>query len=226
MISGSEYNIRVRLAALLAVAAGIAAGMAGAASAIEAFGRKWAVPEAADWSLSREDGVEGLHLARARGPLPGPRRPIQFALAPPHALNYTRLTLEADVKPLGRSLLVVVAWRDEAHFDYVHLSTDRAAEQPMHNGVFHVYGGERVRISPEEGPASFLQSGRWFHVAVTHDATTRTITATVDGQAVPSLRAVDLSLGPGLAGFGTFDETAAFRNVRVTTAAMAGNGPF
>lgn len=214
-----SYNVRVRLLALLALAIGVAS----AADTIEAFGRKWTVPAASDWNVAQEDGAEVLYLAKARGPLPGPRRPIQFALAPPDALNYTRMTLDADVKPLGRSVLIVFAYRDEGHFDYVHLSTDVSI--PVHNGVFHVYGGERVRISAEEGAPAFPQSGRWYHVTVTHDAVTRTVTATVDGRPVPALRAVDLSLGPGKIGFGSFDETGAFKNVRVTTTAVAGDGP-
>ena len=83
-----------------------------------------------------------MRLVTSRGPLPGPRRSIQFALT--DVPNYRRLTVEADVQPLGRSLLIVVAYRDPAHFDYAHLSTDTAEDQPVHNGIFHVYGGERV----------------------------------------------------------------------------------
>ena len=125
------------------------------------------------------------------------------------------LTVEADVMPLGSSLMIVFAYRDEAHFDYAHLSTDQAAAQPVHNGIFHVYGGERVRISAEKGPASFAARGRWYHVKLTHEANTGAVAVTVDGQAVPALEAIDRSLGPGKAGIGSFDETGAFRDVGI-----------
>jgi len=190
-----------------------AAVAAGAADKLQVFGREWTVPVASDWTIERADGAEVAHLVTHRGPLPGPRRPIQFALT--GAGDYANLTFEADVKPLGGSLLIVFAYRDEAHFDYAHLSVDPGSKQPVHNGIFHVYGGERVRISSEQGPAAFAASGRWYHVRLTHEAATGHVGGTVDGQTVPALDAVDRSLGAGQCGFGSFDETGEFKNVKI-----------
>ena len=192
------------------VLAVLAAFHARAADTLVILGRTWAVPAATDWKV--EKGT--LRLVTSRGPLPGPRRPIQFALT--DIPNYDRLTVEADVMPLDRSLLIVFAYRDPAHFDYAHLSTDAAEAQPVHNGIFHVYGGERVRISAESGPAAFASSGRWHHVTLTHDSTSGTVEVAVDGRAVPALHAVDLSLGAGKVGLGSFDETGAFKNIKIT----------
>lgn len=194
----------------LVLLAALAAFNANAADSLAIFGRNWTVPVAADWKL--EGGT--LHLVTNREPLPGPRRPIQFALT--GIAQYGRLTVEADVMPLGRSLMIVFAYSDPAHFDYAHLSTDTAAKQPVHNGVFHVYGGERVRISAERGPAAFEAAGRWYHVTLRHDSAAGTVDVAVDGRAVPALHAVDLSLGPGQVGLGSFDETGAFKNVKIT----------
>ena len=193
----------------LVVLAALAACNANAADTLAILGRAWTVPAAADWKL--EEGT--LRLVAGRGLLPGPRRPIQFALT--DVPNYRRLTVEADVMPLGRSLLIVFAYRDPAHFDYAHLSTDAAVAQPVHNGIFHVYGGERVRISAESGPAAFAASGRWYHVTLAHDSTAGTVEVAVDGRAAPALHAVDLSLGPGKVGLGSFDETGAFKNIKI-----------
>ncbi len=186
-----------------------------ASDMLDVFGRTWSVPVAADWRVEQQDGTQVLSLVQHRGPLAGPRRPIQFALA--EMPDYASLTLEADVRPLGSSLLIVFAYRDAAHFDYAHLSVDTAAKQPVHNGIFHVYGGERVRISSEQGPAAFSATGRWHHVKLTHDAHTGTVNVTVDGQPVPALHAVDLSLTAGKTGPGSFDETGEFKNVRIST---------
>jgi hypothetical protein len=199
----------MKLLIILAVSAVIT----NAADKLTVFGHEWTVPVASDWKIDRADGIEVLRLAEHRGPLPGPRRPIQFALR--DFAEYGNLTFEADVKPLGGSLLIVFAYRDEAHFDYAHLSVDPGTKQPVHNGIFHVYGGERVRISSEQGPAAFSSSGRWYHVGLVHDAVNGTVSVTVDGSAVPALEAVDRSLGPGKAGFGSFDETGEFRNVKI-----------
>jgi hypothetical protein len=185
-----------------------------AADKLTVFGHEWTVPAASDWKIDRADGVEVLRLVEHRGPLPGPRRPIQFALT--DIENYGLLTLEADVKPLGGSLLIVFAYRDEAHFNYAHLSVDPGTKQPVHNGIFHVYGGERVRISSERGPAAFTSSGRWYHVRLEHQGLSGIVQVTVDGEAVPALDAVDRSLGWGKAGFGSFDETGEFKNVKIT----------
>ena len=198
---------------LLAVLAA-AAITAGAADTLEIFGRQWSVPSASDWKVDQEDGAPVLRLVTARGPVPGPRRPIQFAIA--DTPEFDRVTVEADVKPGGRSLMIVFAYRDAAHFDYAHLSTDRGTQQTYHNGIFHVYGGERVRISSERGPASFSDPGKWVHVVLTHDARTGIVRVTVDGTAIPALDAVDRSLGAGKVGLGSFDETGAFKNVKIT----------
>jgi len=186
---------------------------ANAADTLEIFGRTWTIPTLSDWTIDRDGADAVLRLSVSRGPLPGPRRPIQFALT--DIADYDRLTIEADVMPLGRSLLIVFAYRDEAHFDYAHLSTDPASKQPVHNGIFHVYGGERVRISPERGPAAFAASARWYRVTLTHDAVAGAVRVMVDGQPLPALEAVDLSLGPGKVGIGSFDETGAFKNVTI-----------
>src|ERR1017187_4917028 len=195
-----------------ALASGLAV-TASAADAIEIFGRHWTVPVAEDWKVDTEDGASVLRLMHNRGPLPGPRRSIQFALT---GEDYGRVTVEVDVKPLGGSLMLVFAYRDEAHFDYAHFSVDTAAKQPVHNGIFHVYGGERVRISGIAGPAAFPEGSRWYHVKLIHDATTGTVSVAVDGHELPALKAVDLSLGGGKVGIGSFDETAVFRNVKIS----------
>ena len=186
-----------------------------AADTLKIFNREWTVRVASDWKADQEDGAAVLRLVENRGPLPGPRRPIQFALT--DVPDYGRVIVDADVKALGRSLMIVFAYRDEAHFDYAHLSADAAAKQPVHNGIFHVYGGERVRISNERGPAAFPVNNRWYHVQLTHDASTGAVSVRVDGQPVPALTAVDASLGAGKIGIGSFDEKAEFKNVKIQT---------
>jgi len=203
-----------RVNTLVSLALALAVLPVNAADTLAVFDRHWTVPVAADWQVGPEDGITTLRLVNSREPLPGPRRPIQFALT--EIPSYSKLTVAVDVKPLGRSVMMVFAYQDSAHFDYVHLSTDPGTRVPVHNGVFHVYGGERVRISNADGPAAFPQNNRWYRVELTHDAKTGTVTVTVDGKSVPALRAVDMSLGPGQIGVGSFDETGEFRNLKIT----------
>jgi hypothetical protein len=189
-----------------------------AADWIEAFGHRWRVPVAQDWAVVSEDGVETLRLLVARPQLQ-PRRPIQYALA--ETPDFSRVTLEAEVRnepasERGRrtSLILVYAWRDEAHFNYAHLSVDSAQQVPVHNGIFHVYGGERVRISPTEGPPA-LTSEDWHRVRLEHDGATGRVRVSVNGKALPALEAVDLSLRRGKVGLGSFFDLGSFRRVRI-----------
>jgi hypothetical protein len=205
-----SYSVEMKLLTLL-----LCAVAASASDTIEAFGLKWSVPVPSDWKVEKDGGTEVLRMLSSRGPVPGvPRRPTQFALA--NAPDFQRVTLEADVKRLGKSLIIVFAYKDPAHFNYAHLSADTGLAQPVHNGIFHVFGGERVRISPQTGPASLPSAEEWYHVRLTHDASTGIVGVTVNGAPIPSLDAVDLSLGAGKIGLGSFDETALFKNVKIT----------
>ena len=197
---------------LLAVLLLTACALAGA-DRIDTFGYHWTVPAASEWRVETQ-GVESvLHLIAPRGPLPGPRRPIQFALA--ETPEFRSVTVDLDARPLGHSLIVVFAYRDPAHFDYAHLSIDPGTKEHVHNGVFHVYGGERVRISSEAGPPAFAAANRWYHVRLMHDGESGAVHVIVDGQTIPALHAIDLSLDGGRVGIGSFDETGDFKNVKI-----------
>jgi len=181
---------------------------------IEAFGYKWTVPAPADWAV---EGTGAAQLLRMLVTHPDtkqlPRRPVHYALAqtPP----FEEVIIEADVKRgAGGSVIIVYAWKDENHFDYVHLSPDAGSKQPVHNGIFHVYGGDRVRISNTEGPGS-LPAEDWTPVRFTYSAGTHLAELTVSGQKMGSLRAVDLSLGAGRVGVGSFFHASEFRNLKI-----------
>ncbi len=200
----------MRLCALLL----LAASALGAADTLQVFRKTWHVVNASDWRVGDENGEQVLTLATPREPLPGPRRPIQFAVTETPA--YRSVKIEVDARPHQRSLMIVFAYRDPAHFDYAHLSIDTASKEPHHNGIFHVYGGERVRISNEAGPASFSETNRWYHVLLEWSGATGEARVSVEGHEIPALHAVDLSLTSGRVGLGSFDETADFRNLKIT----------
>jgi hypothetical protein len=182
---------------------------ASAAETIEAFGQKWTVPVASDWAM--EEGI--LHLKVPR-PQQQPRRPKQFALA--ETPDWLNVTLSLEAKSPEGNIILVYAYRDESHFNYAHLSADEATKQPVHNGIFHVYGGDRVRISTEKGPAAFPAKDEWVKIQLTHDASTGIVGVTINGKAWRAFEAVDLSLGAGKVGIGSFFNTASFRNVKIT----------
>jgi len=188
-----------------------------AADTLEAFGIQWSVPLLQDWRVQREDGVEVLRLATPRPMEASPRRPFQYALAATPPLSKVTLECETrrDPNKKAGSVILVYAWKGPDHFNYAHLSGDSASEQPVHNGIFHVYGGDRVRISSDRGPGALASPG-WHAARLTYDASTGVVDVAVDGAPNPSLRAVDLSLGAGKVGIGSFFDTADFRDVKLT----------
>ena len=201
----------LRRLALLALTAASCA----CAGTLNAFGLTWTVPNAADWRV--EGPVLELLVPR---PSEHPRRPTQFAIA--NTPDYIRVTLEAEMKkePASArnrhtSLMIAYAYRDADHFDYAHLSVDSGEQQAVHNGIFHVYGGDRVRISPQEGPGTLLEE-KWYKVRLLYDGSKGDVQVFVDGKTSPSLHAVDLSLKAGKVGIGSFFDIGSFRNVKIS----------
>lgn len=181
------------------------------AGKLTAFGMPWAVIDAADWTVEGQT----LHLKTARPQQGDPRRPIQFALAETEPLASFTLDVEVRRQTPKGSLILVYAWQKDGYFNYVHLSDDAAAKAEVHNGIFHCYGGDRVRISPKDGPGTLL-SENWLKVKVRYDAAKGLVDCWVDGQTSPSLKGIDLSLGAGRIGLGSFFNTASFRNFKLT----------
>jgi hypothetical protein len=194
-----------RTAALLAL---LLAPSAWSDDTIEAIGRKWSVPLAADWKADQES----MRLLVAR-PQEKPRRPKQFAtlLEGP----YASFTLDVDVHCTDGHFIVVYAYQDDAHFNYAHFSADDPAKQPVHTGVFHVFGGDRVRISPTVGGPGALTKTAWHHVRMTWSGKTGELVAYLDGKTTGAHRGIDLSLTHGRIGLGSFFHTAEFKNLKI-----------
>ncbi|MBI2689197.1 MAG: hypothetical protein HYX27_23075 [Acidobacteria bacterium] len=176
---------------------------------ITALGRKWSVPVAADWKA----GADVLELVQKHEP-GKPRRPSQFALL--QEGPWAAFTLDVEVKRNGKSLILVFAHQDDDHFNYAHISVDDPARQNVHNGIFHVFGGDRVRISPLEGGPGVLPTQEWTPVKLVWSGKTGEVICYANGKTSGAMRAVDLSIKHGRVGLGSFNETGAFRNLKVT----------
>jgi len=190
-----------------------------AAGPLDALGMRWTVPVVEDWKTEVVEGVPTLQLTVPR-PSTQPRRPSQYALAETAPYEMLDLELEMKQEPEAvrrrrNSLILVYAWRDADHFNYAHLSVDAARQQPVHNGIFHVYGGDRVRISSEEGAAT-LEGEQWHKVRLHYDAADHRVQVWVDGKSSPSMQGVDLSLGAGRFGIGSFFDMGSFRKLKVS----------
>ena len=189
------------------------AGAVWADETITALGKTFSVMKASDWKASAEQ------LDLVVKDEPGvPRRPKQFAML--QEGPFSKVTMELEVKRNGKSLLLVFAYQDAAHYNYAHISVDDPAKQNVHNGVFHVFGGERVRISSLEGGPGLLPTNEWTPVKLVWDGKTGEVRVWANGKTTEALHAVDLSLKHGRVGVGSFNETGSFRNLKVNGVAV------
>jgi hypothetical protein len=188
------------------------------ADMIEVFGLRWKVPIAADWRIEDVEGAPVLRLLVPR-PSTQPRRPTQFAIA--ETPDFLTVTVEAEMKKelaserqRHTSLMIAYAYRDPDHFNYAHLSVDTGEQAAQHNGIFHVYGGDRERISSREGPAAFGEE-KWYKVRLVYEGRIGDARVFVDGKTSPSLHAIDTTLKAGKVGIGSFFDMGSFRNVKI-----------
>lgn len=174
---------------------------------------RWEIPYPEDWAILAEGGIHFLHMKRSREP-GVPRRPLQFALIKRDTVGsfdfHTRLRRE------GKSMIVVFNYVDTLHFYYTHLSGDRGADQPVHNGIFIVNGEPRKRIAGTEAPPA-LPDREWHTVRVLRDASKGSIEVFMDGKSDPLFSVQDSTFTCGQVGIGSFDETGDFADVELTS---------
>jgi hypothetical protein len=106
-------------------------------------------------------------------------------------------------------VLIVFGYQSPTRFYYAHLSNETT---PPHNGIFLVNDADRLRI--DDGTAvPRLMDEQWHEVRLERDASSGAIRVYLDD--VLTLQASDTTLRTGRVGFGSFDDPAAFRSIRI-----------
>jgi hypothetical protein len=125
-----------------------------------------------------------------------------------------RMTCDTDPSIPGRDMCVFFHFQDAAHFYYVHFAGESA---DVHNIIGLVNGSDRVKINAEPAGASRagLTDRAWHAFKVSCDGRTGEIRAYLDDMKTPVLTARDRTLGHGLVGVGSFDDTGAFDDLRL-----------
>ena len=120
-----------------------------------------------------------------------------------------RLRCQSDPGTVFRDMCILFHYQDPTHFYYVHFA---GTSDGVHNIIALVDGADRVKINAEPAGTSAvrLTDRAWHAFKVTCDAATGEIRAYLDDMAVPMLTARDRTLGHGLVGVGSFDDTGAF----------------
>jgi hypothetical protein len=172
---------------------------------------EWTLDGSGAWTI--RDGR--LLLERAGVPSGPIRRPGALAILKTPALADATLAVElqshAAESVTHRDLLLVAGWQSPARFYYVHLSAVRDA---VHNGIFIVDGADRRRID-ERSDRPALKDRAWHAARLVRTPATGRIEVFVDGEREPIMTATDRTIPSGRMGIGSFDDTGAFRGIRV-----------
>lgn len=176
--------------------------------------RDWTLDGSAQWAM--RDGL--LVLTQAGVPSGAVRRPAGLAVLDSPAFG--EVALDLDLKSTApmpdetprRDVVLVVGYQSPTRFYYAHIS---AARDAVHNGIFVVNDADRRRID-EHSAVAPLTDQAWHHVRLTRQPTTGRIDVYFDDADTPFMSATDKTLLSGRIGMGSFDDTAEFRQVRVS----------
>ncbi|MCB9871835.1 MAG: hypothetical protein H6837_18420 [Planctomycetes bacterium] len=144
---------------------------------------------------------------------PPVRAPLGMALL--DGFEFGDFELELDVMQTGREyghrdLCVFFGVQSRTRFYYVHLAS--RADPHAHN-VFRVFDAPRTRCASFTTPGVDWGRQQWHRVKVTRRLAEGEIRVYFDDMTMPVMTATDRTLGVGLIGFGSFDDTGRFRNV-------------
>lgn len=177
----------------------------------------WAPNAPAHWRVVRDDGSMVYELT-APGEPGAVRAPTSWSLWAGHdvaSFEFTgRLRCHTDPATAVRDMCVFFHFQDPTHFYYVHFA---GSSDEVHNIIGLVDGGDRVKINAEPAGASVyrLTDREWHAFKVVCDAGTGEIRAYLDDMTKPILTARDRTLGHGLVGVGSFDDTGAFDGLKL-----------
>jgi hypothetical protein len=175
----------------------------------------WQPNDPKHWQVVEQDGsfVYKLTAAGEQGKV---RAPTSWSLIAGHDVTSFvlsgRLKCLADPANPHRDICIFFHFQDSTHFCYVHFS---ASSDEAHNIIGLVNGADRVKINSElAGKSVFrLTDKEWHEFKLTYDAASGRMEAYLDDLETPILTAVDKTLGHGLVGIGSFDDTGCFDDI-------------
>jgi hypothetical protein len=177
----------------------------------------WQPNDSSHWRVIKQDSsfVYELTAAGEQGKV---RAPTSWSVLADHDVTSFefsgRMKCAADPSNTYRDLCVFFHFQNPEHFGYVHFS---ARSDDVHNIIGLVNGADRVKINSEPpGKSIFrLTDTSWHRFKVTCDAESGRIEAYLDDLDTPILTAVDKTLGHGLVGIGSFDDTGSFDDIQL-----------
>lgn len=166
------------------------------------------------WKLSRHEHGLALHQAVQSNYTPPVRSPRTVGLIADKLFG--DFILEADLLSTGnevphRDLCLFFGFQDPARFYYIHIASqgDEVAHQ------MHIVNNEpRVKITQTRNDGVEWGDG-WHRIRLERTTTDGLIRLFFDDMAEPIMEARDTTFESGYIGFGSFDDTGLFDNIRV-----------
>ena len=177
----------------------------------------WRPKDAGHWRVVASGGSNVYELT-APGEQGTVRAPTEWSLWAGREVSSFefsgRLRCHTDPSTPVRDMCVFFHFQDPTHFYYVHFA---GSSDGVHNIIGLVNGADRVKINAEPAGASVfrLTDREWHSFKVVCDAATGEIRAYLDDMTAPILTARDRTLGRGLVGVGSFDDTGAFDDLEL-----------
>lgn len=168
------------------------------------------------WRISQDPSGKSLEIHGSSEYSPPFRSPFNIAMI--SGKKFGSFILEADLQQTGkeyghRDLCLFFGMKDAAHFYYVHLASQ--ADPNAHN-IFLVNGAPRTNIAQQvtEG-IDWGTTEDWHKVRLERNIETGSIKVFFDNMDEPIMMAEDKHFDLGYIGFGTFDDSGKFDNIKI-----------
>ena len=168
------------------------------------------------WRFNDKDGKNTLELFGKSQYRARVRSPFNIALI--KDLIVGDFIMEVDLAQSGkeyghRDLCLFFNIKDPTNYYYVHIATkmdDRA------NNIFIVNDEPRIKISTSTTDGTdWGKTNSWHKARIERNATTGTIKIYFDDMITPIMEATDTHFDNGKLGFGSFDDTGQFDNIKI-----------
>ena len=171
--------------------------------------------DGAAWKFAKEDQGGALELAAQSKYKPEVRSPVNIALLKDKVFG--DFILEADLVQTGkeyghRDMCLFFGFQNPKQFYYTHMATK--ADPNAHN-VFIVNNEPRKNIAKTTTTGVNWGLNIWHKVRLERKLSDGMIKVFFDDMTIPIMVAEDKNFGPGLIGFGSFDDTGKVDNIRI-----------
>ena len=167
------------------------------------------------WKFSSEEKGGALELAAQSKYKPEVRSPVNIALIKDKVFG--DFILEADLIQTGREyghrdMCLFFGFQNPKQFYYAHIATK--ADPNAHN-VFIVNNEPRKNIARTTTTGVNWGLNIWHKVKLERKVLDGSIKVYFDDMTIPIMVAEDKNFGPGLIGFGSFDDTGKIDNIKI-----------